>query len=772
MSATAEKVCEIVQDLKLADEIRAPNRALIQKQMNGESPYTAAQMAENKIDVSFNTKTGTNLLAQANRQWCNAFLKTARYFSVTLDDAPVDRGLEWSQIVTSEANKPLKRSREYYQLVRETGAGVMLTGIGAKVWAPFDDSWCPYFVAIEDLLIPTDTLVKMDQSHFAVRRGMTYWELFSKTLAKGKNVDPGWNLKVVRDMLAAIKDQTVSQDQWDWTTNPEKTAELFKQDATYWQSDAVPKIRLWDFFSQDEESGEWNLQIVPDENWTATYGTTNEPIAFVYESTKPVADTLEKILHVQFGDGSVKAPFFYHSVRSLAWLLFDLCQVQDMATCRFVSKCFEDMLLLMKVQDPADRAAVDKIHFGLRYGLLPEGISFVKREERYQFDPELTQMLFSNLRQHMGESASSYTQDVDNASSKERTAYEVQTLLAHTSALLSSLLNNAYLQAEFEYREICRRLCNEKSRDKDAIAFRKRCIEQGVPAKWIDTERWTIKSEQVLGGGSRQLEIATSEKLMGIRPFLEPSSQQRVLHQYVLALSEDAGLANQLAPLKPNKITDSVFDAALSWGTLYSGVAMPIKENDSHREVAETLLRMLSMKIQQISQADNMGKPEDIAGLTTVASYIGQHLNLLAQDEAETQRVKQMNDVLSKLGNLVKGFAERQAEAAKHSGNGMDPETQQKIMAANALTQQKLQAKQAADALKLKTKEAQFSQKARHEHVKLAGEMFQRGVESTVEAHARAQEAKATTEGIKAKAEAETAAIKAKADAAAETTAE
>jgi len=763
MSATVQRVLDIVQDLKRADEIRAPNRALIQKQMNGEPPFSASQMAENKIDVSFNTKSGTNLLAQANRQFCNAFLKTAYYFNVTLEDAPVDKAMEWAQVLTKEANRPLKRSREYYHQVRSTGGGVMLTGIGAKMWTPFSDDWCPYFVAIEDLLIPSDTQVTMDMDHFAVRRGMTYWELFSKTFKKGKNIDPGWNTKAVRAMLAAIKDKTVSEQQWDWQNSPERAAELFKQDATYWQSDAVPKIWLWDFVSRDEESGKWNLQIVPDENWTATYGNANEPVAFVYDSKKPIADKLDKILHVQFGDGNVKPPFLYHSVRSLAWLLFDLCQVQDMTLCRFTSKVFEDMMLLLRVVDPSDRAAVDKIHFGLRYGLLPEGIGFVKREERYQFDPQLSQMLMAQLRQHMGESASSYTQDIDSGTEKERTKFEVQALLAQTSALLSSLLNNAYIQAEFEYREICRRLCDPKSRNKDAIAFRKRCKERGVPDKFLNTERWEVRSESVMGGGSKQLELAAADKLMSVRQFMEPSAQNRTLHKLVLAVTDSAAEADALAPLKPNKITDTVFDAALAWGSLMTGIPMPVKEGDSHREVVETLLRMMAMKVQQIMQSGGVGTPQDVLGLLNANQYVAQHIALLEQDESEKQRVKQYGDVLGKLMNEVKAMAQRQQEAAAQQNGHQDPETMAKVQAIAMTTQAKVAAKQMSDQQKLAQKDAAFRQKQAHEMEKTRADLFVKGMEGTMEAGAEQARSAAEVKAIEKKADAEAAAAKKKA---------
>jgi len=760
----AQHVTDVIQNLKRAEEIRGANRVIILNLFNGNPPFTPAQMSENKIDVSFSSKSGTNLLAAARRQYENALLKPAKFFHVSLDDAPADRGLEWSNIITKEINKRMKRSRSYFQTIRETGAGVMLNGIGPKMWED-QEKWEPYYIAIEDLLIPTDTQCSLDMPHFAVRRQMTYYQLWKKTLAKGDNMDPGWNKKAVQNLLQAIKNQLTTTQNWDWIATPERAAELLKQNATLFESDIVPKLCFWDWYEQDDKTGEWFLKIVLDQDYGLAQGALSDPLQFIYEGKKPRSDTLEKILQVQYGDGNPRSPFFYHSVRSLGFLLFDLCQVSDMTLCRFVQKVHEDYMLLLRVQDPADKAAVDKIHFGLRYGLLPDGVSFVKREERYQIDPGLTEMLFAIMKQHIGESASTYTQEVDSGTEKERTKFEVQAILAQTSALMSTLLTNIYTQVEWEYAEICRRFCLKQTRDKDAKSFQKACTEQGVPEKWLDSNRWEVKAEMTLGGGNKMLEISQAQQLMSVRQFMDPSSQAAVLHDYVLALTDDPGRANRYAPLKPNKITDTVFETAQTWGTLMTGQPMPVREGDSHREVIETILRMMMMKVQQIMQSGGVGTPQDVIGLTNAGAYVQQHIQLLAQDESEQSRVKAYGDALGKIGNQVKAMAERQAEAAQNQNGHLDPETQQKIMAANALTQQKLAAKQAADQLKLKTKQEQFLQKQQHERVKLAGDMYEHGVQTTVEAHARTVEAKAEADAIKAKTDAEVEAVKRKATA-------
>jgi len=760
----AQHVTDVIQNLKRADEIRGANRVIILNLFNGNPPYSPAQMAENKIDVSFSSKSGTNLLAAARRQYENALLKPAKFFHVSLEDAPPERGLEWANIITKEINKRMKRSRSYFQTVRETGAGVMLHGIGPKMWED-QEKWEPYYVALENLLIPTDTQCNLDMPHFAGRREMTYYQLWKKTLGKGENMDPGWNKKAVQKLLQAIKNQFTSTQNWDWIATPERAAELLKQNATLFESDIVPKLCFWDWYEQDDKTGEWFLKIVLDQDYGSAQGALSDPLDFIYEGRKPVSDTLDKILQVQYGDGNPRSPFFYHSVRSLGFLLFDLCQVNDMTLCRFVQKVHEDYMLLLRVQDPADRAAIDKIHFGLRYGLLPDGVSFVKREERYQIDPNLTEMLFSIMKQHIGESASTYTQDVDSGTEKERTKFEVQAILAQTSALMSTLLTNIYTQVEWEYAEICRRFCLKETRDKDAKSFQKACVDQGVPEKWLNSDRWEVKAEMTLGGGNKMLEISQAQQLMSVRQFMDPSSQAAVLHDYVLALTDDPGRANRYAPLKPTKITDTVFETAQTWGTLMTGQPMPVREGDSHREVIETLLRMMDMKVQQIEQSGGVGMPQDVVGITNAAAYVTQHIDLLEQDESEAQRVKQYRDFLGKLGNQVKAFAQRQQEMAAQQNGHQDPETMAKVASIAATTQAKVQAKQVSDQQKLAQKEAAFRQKQAHEMEKTRADVFVAGMEGVAETAAQHAKTAAEVRAIERKAEAEAKAAAKKASA-------
>jgi hypothetical protein len=184
---------------------------------------------------------------------------------------------------------------------------VILHGVGSQMWED-GDKWRPYFVPIDDLLIPTDTELPYDNlNHFAMRRRMTRGQLFRKTFGPPENKrDPGWNMKAVQKILDQYKDMNQSQETWNWTDNPEKAAEVWKQNASYYDSDKVPAIWMWDFYYQEDEDeqGRWHRKILLDQDCVAVRSSTSEAVTCIYDSNKPFADKLGQILHTQFIDGT------------------------------------------------------------------------------------------------------------------------------------------------------------------------------------------------------------------------------------------------------------------------------------------------------------------------------------------------------------------------------------------------------------------------------------------------------------------------------------
>jgi hypothetical protein len=549
-------------------------------------------------------------------------------------------------------------------------------------------------------------------------------ELFKRTFAKQKkNIDPGWDLKSVRKLLNDFKDLNTNKQNYDWSNNPEQMTELYKQNACYYDADSAPMIWFWDFYHLEEETTKltkmgWHRKLILDKD-VQSGKTFSDPASFIYASKRPFAQSMGNFVHFQFGDGNNVPPFKYHSIRALAWLVYDLVWIMNRLNCQFTQHVFEQLMMLFRVNDPADRDRLTKLVLQGIVGLLPEGLNMVTAQERYQVNDGLVQGLLSNLKQRVGETASMYTQNVDSGTQKERTKYEVQALLAQVSSLMSSMLGRAYRQEYFADVEIARRFGIKNSDDFDVKKFRRDCINDGVDEKYLDPERWEVEVEQVLGNGNRMLEMAEATELMERVNVFDPGAQQEIKHDYVLAVTNNARKAARLVPLNAkSKVTDSVDHAQQSFGSLMFGADMEPKEGMSHIEIVETLLRMMGQVVERIKATGGVGKPEDLVGLENVAKYIGKHIMIIAQDPKEKSRVKVYADTLGKIMNDVRAFAQRQQEAAKQASAQQDPEAMAKIQSEMAILKVKLQGKDATAKQQLQHKEQKFVQQQRHNEEK------------------------------------------------------
>jgi hypothetical protein len=734
--------------MKWADLTRSDNRTKINKLFDGWPPYTQQEATDNKIPVNVNFKEACVLGKQALSQYENAFLKPENFFTIRGDRGDVTKRSEWSSFVTTRINRVMKRSWPYIQLIRSKFSGVVLHGIGAQLWESRWD-WRPRYVAVEDLLIPTDTDTSLENlPFFAVRRVYPPSELIDRT--QGKTVDPGWRQPMVRKLLDAIKNENLTSSNYTWVDNPEKMFELYKQTGTFYSIDSAPAVVLWDFFFYDSDAKGWKRRIIQDVEGPApgaSYANYNSTDAeWVYKSERIFARELSNLLHIQFGDLSNKPPFHYHSVRSLGFQLFDVCHLMNRLRCKEVECTMEDLQTWYRVANPADLARLNRMTF-FDKGVLQEGIQIVKNEERHQVNVELINQTKSGFRQLMSESSSAYTQDIDTGTQREQTATETIAKVNQVNALMGGLLNLAYVQEEFAYREECRRFTQKKTENKDAQKFQEACKRRGIPDAFLDVDTWEITAERVVGGGNKMLEIAQSKELLAIRPLLDPEPQRKVLHMYTEALS-DSKLANELVPLSGGaKVTDSVNNAELSFGSMMgSGVPMKPKPGMNHTEQIETCLDLLALKIQQVMQSGGVGTPEDVRGFNAVAVFIARHIRKLSEDETAKEKVTAYQKSLGKLMNEVKAMEQRQAQ---QNGNGhLDPKVMADLAANQAKTKQKLQEKEAAAVQKRTHKQIDFQSEQQRKNLSTASEIQRKnamtradlmgqGMKDAAEAHAK-----------------------------------
>lgn len=739
--STPDKVDSVIQTMENAAIEPAANRALLNEFFNGCPLWTEEEAKANKILINFNDKQGAVFLHTARAQYENGLLKRGIYFKVTLPDAPPDKQKDWSAFITREINKPIMNSSAFYHTQDSVFGGVCLHGVGAKMW--WDEfKWRPSFMGVQDILMPTDTELTMDNcQYFAVRRRMRPGELFKKTFAsQEKNRRPEWNYPVIRKILDEYKELNQNPQNTDWSNNPERMVELYKQNRNYYDGDSAPVIWMWDFFHREEESSRpgWYRKIILDKGSVPASLTADskEPNPFIYNSKYPFSQDLSNIIHFQFGDGNNVPPFMYKSIRSLAFLTYELLWTLNRLRCQWTQHVFEQMLTLFRIQDPNDRSRLEKIVMDSPWGIIPEGLNMVPAGERYTVDANLVGGLRDEYKALVGQATSAYTQNYDQGNPKERTKYEVQALLQQTSALMGSLLSRAYQQEHHAAREIARRFTLKKTTDFDCKKFQASCKAEGISDKWIDVDRWEIEIEQKLGGGNRMLELAEAGQMMEHINLFDPSAQQEIKHDYALAITNNPKKASRLAPTKPSGISDAVHDAELAFGTLMQGIPVSVKEGLNHIEQVETILKLMQGQVGQIMKTGGVGTPQQLIGLHMAAIYVGQHIQIIAQDPNEKQRVKQYGDVLGKLMNQVKAFEQRQQEMAAQSGNGngdMPPEVKGKIAAEVIKAQAKAKIQTESAAQRRQHRDLDFAATQRRQDAQTVAEINRQNAKALAE---------------------------------------
>lgn len=711
---SVEKIAEVIQFMKDADEPRQQNRARINGVFNGDPPYTEEEAQEGKVQINTSWGDGPSIMDNARGQWEQAMTSKDRYFTVRLRAGPAHLRVQRSQKITMSLAKLMKANQAYTDTVNCEGAQTMLHGIGPSMWED-QWKWYPYSVALEDLKVPSRTLTSFaNMDHFAVLRRYTPSELYTATF--GPYASPRWKAGPIKKLLAAVADVNVQQTDWDTYQFPERLEEDFKSNAGYWGSDAVPTINCWDFYFKDEplknpktsdQKTGWQRRIILDWN-QPTLGSEGAATDFLYEGTEPYAEKLSHFFHVVFANGCHVAPFRYHSVRGLGYRLYGPCRIQNRIRCRFAETAFEEMMWIFHNVAAEDRERLEMMYLN-HMGVLPEGVKWVPANERYRPQLDIILGAMNQNRQLMSESSASYVQDVENSSgSDQETATKTMTRLQASNQLIGAFLSKAYGQQKHQYIEICRRFCLDNSPDPDVQTFRSDMARAEIPDEFLNVDMWEVTPEKTLGNGNNFLAVNMVDRLMSQYNRFDGQGQREVLNLFTEISTDDPDFANSIVPVAQQDASPAMIDASRAMGTLMLGLPVPERRGLDPKEYAETLLRYLGLIDAGIQQSGGMTDEKTLKGMFAVANEVEQNIKQIAQDPSEKQIVKQLEDALKNLVNNMKGYAQRLAEQAQKRGGQLDPELMAKIQGTVLIAKTKAQIMQATAQQKMAHKERSF----------------------------------------------------------------
>lgn len=658
---TVESVRKTVENMQLLENERARDRALIDVLANGERPYSPQEVEEYQVQFNINWGELKKSVRDANAQINGALLFKPVLFTGTCKGGAPEKRDVYSQKFTTKINDAVlmdEQGSKFRFLIKSRNASVTLHGPGIMYW-PNDYDVLPQFVPLENFLVPTDTLLDFSNcSYFDIKTELTPYELYERTHG-GDTVDENWNMEQVDAILEALEEMgTLNTNNYNWVQHPEKMQEIFKQNRCYLNSDAVAKVKL-DYFFSKQNDGNWFLKIFTREGLGEA-----DPDVFVYESDKPFADSLHKIIHVQYGDNSLVPPLKFHSVRGIGTDNYSPAWALNMFRSDLFQHAKEQMRMYLRIANPADKGRENMVNLQ-QYGILENGISFVPQSERHQIDTDLVDNVIAQCRQNVAENSSSYVQDIDNGTEKEQTLGEAKIRQMTANQNVSTLLTMMYFQETPFYQETTRRyLTSDVS---EAKAFRDDCISDGIPKELMVYSNWRIDPDKVLGAGDQSLALGQASALYQARTGFDPKTQRMISRQFVSTLTQDPAKGLLYVPDAPDNSDSGTQNAEDVFGTLMQGVQVSLRQGIEQLSYCTTLLTNAGLVIQRITQADNVGTPSETLGLATVINDVQKHVQILAADPTMKMQVKQLGDQIGQMSNLIKAFDQRQQAANKQS---------------------------------------------------------------------------------------------------------
>jgi hypothetical protein len=443
----AREIDSICWQIRSADFPRGLNRARIDELFGGWPPFSGEEVEKNNTAVNVNFGEPMRLAHDARSQFSNAFTKPGLFFTARTDYGKNHNRQKYGSIVTRKINRIMKRSLPYYECNRSSFALDVLHGIGPSAW-PDQDALLPEPQAISDVGIPARTYLHMrNLPFFYLFRLFTHQE--SKKLTPGPERYPGWHMGLVERALEWCEKQTLELIGQNWSDywSPEKVSEAVKGDGGFFVGDQVPTIDTFDFYYYDDDSKDagWRRRIILD-SWStpeAAGGTwkavrkADEPFRsksdFLYSSNNTkFADKRENIIAFQFADLSAVAPFQYHSVRSLGFLLYSICHLQNRYRCAFTEAAFENLLQMFRIKSEEDiqRALKLKLH---GFAFVDENLMPLTQQERFHPDKNFAEMALNENSRLIDQHSSSYVQNPSaGQQGVDKTKFQV---LAETNAM-------------------------------------------------------------------------------------------------------------------------------------------------------------------------------------------------------------------------------------------------------------------------------------------------------------------------------------------------
>ena len=332
--------------------------------------------------------------------------------------------------------------------------------------------------------------------------------------------------------------------------------------------------------------------------------------------------------------------------------------------------------VLLQPSTPMGEDALRVVRLG-PFTLVPAGLTAMSSS----FNPPLQGMLLAKgmlsgiLQANTGAGRG---QTVDDSGTK--TAKEAMIKASTEARFEKNQVSYYYVQQDRLHRETFRRLSDKNcpatvdGADK-ASEFRKRCIDRGVPAQYLDSRKCVIYAARVIGFGSPFMRQELTQQYLNMMPFVGARGRLSIIREWFAARSHYSMIDQYVSqadidavPTNENSIISLENNDMVDGNPIEAGV-----DQDHERHFlghAGPALQVVDayMKKQTIDVA------RILPWFIQLVQHLQQHLQFMADNPVLKQSVKRYEAVLS---NILSAGKMMEKEAQTNQDMQMQQRQQQ-----------------------------------------------------------------------------------------------
>lgn len=687
-----------VQAMILADQSRSRKRANVKGLIDGFPPYRQRDLIKaGRADAcNVNWRTAEAYFNSATGAFYDLFSESDGYTTITLNGESPEQAEEYSRIATEEFNRLLKRDRTWDYEMQMSQYNMVLFGVGPLMFQDRVDWRCKHVNCANCLTMETSKSDAEQWECAAIIMEYTPPELYTYIRNKSAAEEIGWNVEAVKQSII-LAQPYVNQGgrylNWEWYEQQIKNQAL-----NYAAQNRDNVIRVAHFFyrefpDENSENGMISHRII-----TISPQTDGDSV-FLFTHLRRFENWTE-VIHPMYYDHSGGGLHF--SVTGMGVKMYQAMEYENRLYCNLADKTFAPDIIFR----PTSANSKEKLnlqHFG-DYAVAPTGLEVMQTpvgrniKDGLAFGREMSGKIASNLSQ--------YRADLKKDTGNPITATEATIDASEQARLGKTQFNRYYEQLDWLYGEKYRRATNLNLTDsspggKEALEFQKRCLEKGIPKRYLIAPE-SVEAKRVTGQGSAAMRLQSLQRLIGIVAMLPEDGRQNLLKDYIAANSGQHAVDNYYPKKTPATMASD--QEAEAWDKVAGmKVGLPPKVTSSQNPAiyAEVYLQAASGAAESLSQGANPNEVFaflQIAGpaslsqiqrlamdptrmqlykaldaqwkkLTAVADKLEQHIQQQQQaQQAEQQKQQQVGQQLSASAQKVQG--DLHIKAAKEAGQG------------------------------------------------------------------------------------------------------